>query len=340
MNFINILTAIYFIINSSINGLYLNNNNNINDANHTNVTLDCSNENDRLFRMEPNGIIIGVKKSGTYALLRYLSINPHVRSALKINDCLLNEIHYFDNDSNYELGIEWYKSQMPYVCKNNNDDRIDLSKIRVIEKTPGYFRNEKVPERVYKLNPNMKIILIVRDPVKRLQSELTHCDTRQKKYNLDRKCFHLNTYFETLFRNNSTSIINNELKQNRFIRNSIYYLDMLKWFKYFNRTNIFVINGENFIKSPWIELNKLENFLNIDNFIQRKHFRFVKNKNFYCINELKSTNRTAIINGCLGKNKGRKNHVYLSDYVKNELKMFFKPWNQLFFKLIGTNLNW
>lgn len=345
----NLIVLIFFVFSISaiheVNGLYINNG----KIQASNKLVDCLSTRNESIKCLPSAIIIGVKKSGTYALLRYLSINPQVVAALKINDCLLNEIHYFDHDSNFERGINWYKSQMPNLCRSRNgdigDNLIDTNVVKVVEKTPGYFRSEKTPERVYNLNPNMKIMLIVRDPVKRLQSELTHCDTRQKKFNLERKCLNTNTYFENLFNvslNANKSRVYEELSNNKFIRNSIYYLDMIKWFEYFNLTNIFVINGENFIKSPWIELKKVEKFLNIKNFIAKNHFHFVKNKNFYCLNEFKSMNNT--INksdyGCLGKNKGRKNHVYLSPYVKNELKFFFKSWNQLFFNLIGQKFNW
>lgn len=286
----------------------------------------------------PKAIIIGVKKSGTYALLRYLSINPIVKPALKINGCKLNEIHYFDSDQNYDLGDSWYKSQMPDVCTKS-------AKETVIEKTPGYFRSEKAVERIYDFSPDIKLILIVRDPVKRLQSELTHCDTRQKKLNLERKCAGLNYYFESVFNSsrNASSLeekdkILKELETNRFIRNSIYYLDIQNWLRYFKlNRNLIVINGDSFIKNPWFELKRLERYLNLPSLIQKRHFHFDSEKNFYCINkDVKQENST----GCLGKNKGRKNHVYLSPFVKKELQNYFLKWNQLFFYSIGQSFNW
>lgn len=304
----------------------------------------------------PSAIIIGVKKSGTYALLRYLSINPHIVPALKINKCNLNEIHYFDQDVNYARGVEWYKDQMPLVCGESSTARI------VIEKTPGYFRSERAAQRIYEFNPNMKIILIVRDPVRRLQSELTHCDTRQKRFNIERKCSRVNSYFQHLLRSHNESD-RRELESNKFIRNSIYYLDLIKWTKYFNMSSIFVVNGEQFIKSPWIELKRLERFLNVSSYINQSHFHFDKNKNFYCINEAstttnssrfvriykvkssKSNNITSLLvkkelDGCLGKNKGRKTHVFLSKFVLKRLRHFFDHWNVRFFNLTGKYYNW
>ena len=34
----------------------------------------------------------------------------------------------------------------------------------VMEKTPHYFKHHKVPERIKKLNPKMKLIVMIRDP--------------------------------------------------------------------------------------------------------------------------------------------------------------------------------
>jgi hypothetical protein len=306
--------------------------------------LSLTNQTRNLKRL-PNAIIIGVKKSGTYALIRYLSINPQIKAALKINNCELNEIHYFDNDINYLFkGKKWYKEQMPNICQNMSDnntfDRLsDSSNFVVIEKTPGYFRNQIVPKRMFTFDPNLKLILITRDPVRRIQSELTHCDTRQRKFKLERKCLKANDFFENLFNatNNNFALLNETLVQNKFVRNSIYYLDMREWLKHFSIKNFFVLDGESFIRRPWFELARLEKFLNVSRFIQKEHFHFDKNKNFYCMN---TSDDTTQLNGCLGRNKGRKNHVYLSAYTKDQLSNYFRSWNKLFFQLIGHNFSW
>ncbi len=89
----------------------------------------------------PKAILIGVKKSGTYALLRYLGINPQIKAALKLNGCNANEIHYFDRDVNYLKGPQWYKNEMPFIrSKYNNCTHSFHNEYLVVEKTPGYFR--------------------------------------------------------------------------------------------------------------------------------------------------------------------------------------------------------
>ncbi len=61
----------------------------------------------------------------------------------------------------FSKGLNWYKSQMPLSYPS------DL----LIEKTPAYFSNPKVAKRIHKFNPNISLILIVRDPIVRAVSD-------------------------------------------------------------------------------------------------------------------------------------------------------------------------
>lgn len=72
-------------------------------------------------------LIIGVRKCGTRALLEMLYLHPMVQKAS-------GEIHFFDRDENYALGLEWYRSKMPLSFKGQI----------TIEKSPSYFVTPEV----------------------------------------------------------------------------------------------------------------------------------------------------------------------------------------------------
>ena len=289
-----------------------------------------SNDECHLERRLPEALIIGVKKSGTYALLKYLSINPQIGAALRTNGCDLNEIHFFDSDENYARGIDWYRSKMPRVCA--------ARRVMVIEKTPGYLRSARAAERVFAFNSSIRLVLIVREPVKRVQSDLTHCDIRQKSRNLTRTCARMNEKLEEIFADGSD--LNAEqtrrLEAIEHIGNSLYYDHLSKWVAHFNLSNIYVVNGDAFIVKPWIELNKLEKFLNVDSYIREEHFYFDEKKRFYCVR----SDQTMSNQGCLSENKGRKNQVFLSQMVRDGLRRYFRRKNEQFFQLIGKSFNW
>ena len=42
-----------------------------------------------------------------------------------------------------------------------------------MEKTPSYFVTREVPQRVRQMNPNTKLLVVVRDPVTRAISDYT-----------------------------------------------------------------------------------------------------------------------------------------------------------------------
>lgn len=62
----------------------------------------------------PSALIVGVRKGGTRALLDAIALHPKVRIVRR-------ETHFFD--SNYTLGFDWYRDQMPEV---ENDNEVSL----------------------------------------------------------------------------------------------------------------------------------------------------------------------------------------------------------------------
>lgn len=92
---------------------------------------------EQLTRHLPDVLIIGVKKSGTRALLEFVRLHPDVRAA----GC---EVHFFDR--HYNRGLHWYRNHMPPTI----DGQITM------EKTPSYFITKEVPSRVNHMNPSTK----------------------------------------------------------------------------------------------------------------------------------------------------------------------------------------
>ena len=108
----------------------------------------------------PNSVIIGGMKCGTTTLNAWLRCHPEVAfSAIK-------EIHFFDQ--NYEKGSDWYRSFFPIW------ERLLGAKC-VLGATPAYlFRASVVAERMHRLVPEARLIVMLRDPVKRAISHYGH----------------------------------------------------------------------------------------------------------------------------------------------------------------------
>jgi hypothetical protein len=104
--------------------------------------------------MPPGFLIIGVQKSGTTML-------KHVLGKHKQLYLPKQEVHYFDN--NYSKGSEWYENHFA-----NQGKKI------CGEKTPNYINSDKCLRNIRKDYPNIKIIVIFRNPVTRALSHWNH----------------------------------------------------------------------------------------------------------------------------------------------------------------------
>ena len=98
-------------------------------------------------RVLPDFIIIGSMKCGTTSL--YYDICEHPCASAAARD----EIGFFD--SNFHLGLNWYRSLFP--TKKQIDNTRQKEGIAITgEDTPFYFWNKDARDRIQKLLPNLK----------------------------------------------------------------------------------------------------------------------------------------------------------------------------------------
>jgi hypothetical protein len=107
----------------------------------------------------PDFIIIGAMKCGTTTLYRYLSEHPQIEMSRE------KETDFFVSEKNWDKGIDWYCNQFT---------RGDLVRG---EASPNYTKCRDfagVPDRMVQFCPDARLIYIVRDPVKRAESQFRH----------------------------------------------------------------------------------------------------------------------------------------------------------------------
>ena len=252
----------------------------------------------------PNCLIIGVPKAGTMALLWFLSSHPQV-----VRNPKINEYHFFSEK--YDKGLDWYKDLMPYSLPGQV----------VIEKSPSYFRTPEAPERIFQMNPHIKLMLIVREPVQRALSSYLMGKRKSEK---NKKANWKNESFEASWRHFATT----------------YDDDFEVWLKYFKQKQIHVVDGDAMTANPIAELSKIESFLNIDHYFDDSVIIFNEEKGFYCQKKTDSS----IISGadmmeCLPEGKGHI-HPNISETVEKEMKEYFLPYNKRFYQLSGRQFDW
>ena len=256
----------------------------------------------------PQAIIIGVKKGGTRALIDMLKSHPQITAPR-------GEMHFFDRDDVFKHGIEWYIREMPY----SSPDQI------TIEKSPSYFVTPGVPERLHRLSPSVKLLLIVRNPIERALSDYSQL------FNPGRTSRNLS--FE--------DVVLDERKHvdgtTSVIRVSCYDTHIVEWLKYFSLEQMHIVDGDALIRNPVAEIIMVQNFLGIRDFFQEDMFYFNKTKGFYCWN--KFTDNGKMQPNCLGSGKGRQ-HPQISTDTRELLRKYFTSHNERFLKLVKMYFDW
>ncbi|XP_037817009.1 heparan sulfate glucosamine 3-O-sulfotransferase 6 isoform X1 [Lucilia sericata] len=258
----------------------------------------------RPLRHLPDTLIIGVKKSGTRALLEFIRLHPDVRAA----GC---EVHFFDR--HYQKGLHWYRHHMPYTIEGQI----------TMEKTPSYFVTKEVPLRVHHMNSNTKLLVVVRDPVTRAISDYTQAASKKT----DMKRFE-----ELAFVNGSYAVVDTNWGP---VKIGVYARYLEKWLQFFQLSQLLFISGERLIMDPAYEIGRVQDFLGLKRVVTEKHFYFNATKGFPCLfkSEARSTPH------CLGKTKGR-NHPHIETAAIERLRDFYRPFNNKFYEMTGINFAW
>jgi len=256
----------------------------------------------------PNAIIIGSNKSGTRALLVFLKIHPDVRA------CPV-EVHFFNQEENYARGLDWYRQRMPKSS----------AKQLTIEKTPAYFITSNVPERVFNMSKDVKLLVIVRDPTERAISEYTQLALKHNSSLLP--------FEEYVVKNGN--VINDKRS---VVKSGVYIRHLRHWMKFFPLSQIHFVSGEQLVQNPAPELNLVENFLNLRPMITEKNFYINKTKGFPCfIGKIGLHGKRKT--GCLKGNKGRK-HVQVRSDVRTLLQDYYRPFNNELYSVVKRNFQW
>lgn len=250
---------------------------------------------------KPDFLIVGAQKSGTSSLFQIL--NQHS----KISGAILKEIHFFDNDKNFPCkDLSAYHLYFPFpnqVPKGN----------LIFEATPKYLFKPEVAKRVYEYNPDMKIIICLRNPVERALSAWTMFHYGFKIYKRFTHLYDERTFptaIEEELRDLNNGIFNSPKPP--YLQTGIYHTQIQKYFELFPRKNILILEHSDLNNKHDQTIKEICDFLNLPN---------------EKLTQLR-------LNTSLKDNKKE----YVAQF--EILSEFYKPHNELLYKLIGKKYNW
>jgi hypothetical protein len=253
----------------------------------------------------PEFLVIGAQKSGTGSLHKYLHQHPQLfPSPLK------KEIHFFSTmklgkPDNFEKGETWYRAHFPRQREMGLNSK-------VFESTPDYLFHPLVPERIFNLAPEMKLIVLLRNPSERAISQyfMEKAKNREPLRMLDA--------FQQEEKRLKDAILARDYKNRSFIyyayKSRGRYAEQLeRYLNFFPLSQILLLCSEDLFTDPYGSLRKVFDFVGVDD-------------NFK-IKDVDPWN--------VSKNKSE-----VSPDVRAYLDEYFLPYNQALNHLVGEKFCW
>lgn len=189
-------------------------------------------------------IIVGAQKSGTTALYYYLRQHPEILFGKR------KELHFFDNE-------ELFRRKKPnYNILHNK--MIDSSGHKISgECTPRYIYWAPSMRRIWEYNPQIKIIAILRNPVKRAYSQ----------WNMYRNSGKTALGFEEYILHESELARESLPYQSRIfscVDRGFYSEQLRRIFMFFRKEQVLILKYEYFKEHQFEVLNTILNFLEVD----------------------------------------------------------------------------
>lgn len=259
-----------------------------------------------IFRRLPDFLIIGAPRSGTSALYDYLIQHEQIQKVA------YKELHFFSKY--YHRGVYWYRSFFP---TKNLLSKLSMDKKTITgEATPTYLHYPHAAKRIHDLIPNVKLIILLRNPIDRAYShhqyrllrsteetlsfeESFEREQKLKSTDLEKMFLDKNFYDENFYNQNYFSL-------------GIYWEQIERWFKFFQKTQILIIDSEKFFSETKNTMNKIYDFLELP---QQSLSKYEK---------IHSSGSTEKINSNTRKN----------------LSTFFDSHNKKLYEIINQNFNW
>ena len=295
------------------------------------------------YRRLPDFYVFGEMKCGTTTLSQLLN-----KIGCKGPFSLINHFMSVDKESNYFLGIQglqFTKTKYYSMCFPLKSNPF-TNKRKLFDASPDRLWFPHIFKRIHSLTPNTKIIIMIRNPIYRTKSHLQHNIFEAKEIENElqyKRDINHSTLTQTIqwFENNKDIVnkhldelekldINHKLSQYLdtlamlwmlpIIQRSMYYSNIQRLLKLFERKQLLIINVEDLNRNLKQTLKKICKFIEYD--VDENLL------NQLCNQKKQQHANKALIN------------VEMSEKEKLLLYEIFKEENKKLFEFLGQDLGW
>lgn len=249
----------------------------------------------------PQFLIIGAQKCGTSSLYSYLIQHPEVLASTR------KEVGFFSEK--YEKGSSWYRARFPSLQEIN-------SGFICGEATPEYFFHPHAARRIHELLPDIRLILLLRNPVDRAISHYYHSVkkghedlTLEDALNAEEE--RITDAMEEMVRDENAYSV--DWQRYSYKSRGIYCTQLQRYYDYFDREQILIIPSKELFESSGPVMKKIQSYLGISDFAGFD----------YSI-----------------ENIGRYQKNRIPEKVYLMLEEYFRPYNERLFELTHVDYGW
>ena len=206
----------------------------------------------------PSFLVIGAQRAGSTFLHDHLSTYTSAEESP-----LQKEVHYFDNK--YYRSLRWYLKFFVPLGSDSN------TKKKNFETSPYYLYHPAVPKRVAESLPNVKLVVVLRDPVDRAISQYKwmrqiglETRTAETAFRTDAERLDLTEDSSYLARFENPLYFDSEHIYRSYLRRSLYDVQLRRWLKHFDPDQIRVVASPVLFQRTEEVITELAEFLNVE----------------------------------------------------------------------------
>ncbi|MEW6585077.1 MAG: sulfotransferase [Nitrospirota bacterium] len=254
----------------------------------------------------PDFLIIGAQKCGTTSLYNYLIQHPCIYPAS------VKEVGFFDRY--YEKSLKWYRAQFPSAFSKYYLKFIGKQRFITGEASTGYVLNPHALERIFKITPRAKLILLLRNPVDRAYSHYQHTlrigmEDLSFDAAIEKEDERIGDAWEKM--KSDENYYNFDIALYAYLRTGTYIDQVELLFKLFAKEQILIVKAEEFNSHPADIFRGVLDFLNMPPYERELSVKH---------------------------NAG--NYPPMDPAIRQKLGNYFKPYNHALYHFLGRNFNW
>lgn len=269
----------------------------------------------------PNFLIVGAQKAGTTTLYDILKRHPEV------NMSLVKEINFFTSEKKISKGLEYYSS---FFRPPNINQKVTG------EASPGYMNFEGVPKMIKDKLGDIKIVMILRDPIDRAMSQ--YWDNRRHLSEFLNESEIVQKYLTEIYSTSSRG----------YFSRGVYIKYIKEYLKYFKREYIHIIILEELIREPESILLELYKFLGISSSKETLKLNKASNSSIIWDNKLylyflNNPSKNIMLPKHLRRflffgAKTNYKYPHPSSEIIKILQDFYEPWNKELESFLGRKM--